>query len=109
MRHLSYGLDWGTDTATLLKIYQTHIRSKLDYGCAIYGSARESSVTGYRTLHYVYVSALICHICHYMSLPAASLQVESGDFPLELRQNKLRLQYTLKLSSTPYNPASDCI
>jgi hypothetical protein len=25
--------DWGADCATLLKLYQSHVRSKLDYGC----------------------------------------------------------------------------
>ncbi len=31
---------WGADCATLLKLYRSHIRSKLDYGCIVYGSAR---------------------------------------------------------------------
>jgi hypothetical protein len=34
--------DWGADCATLLKLYRSHVRSKLDYGCVVYGSARES-------------------------------------------------------------------
>ena len=34
--------DWGGDRTTLLRIYRSHIRSKLDYGCIVYGSARRS-------------------------------------------------------------------
>ena len=30
---------WGADRTTLLKLYQSLVRSKLDYGCIIYGSA----------------------------------------------------------------------
>ena len=34
--------DWGGDRTTLLRIYRSHIRFKLDYGCIVYGSARRS-------------------------------------------------------------------
>src|SRR3989442_14110663 len=34
--------DWGGDSETLLKLYRTLIRSKLDYGSIVYGSARKS-------------------------------------------------------------------
>ena len=33
---------WGADGTTLLKLYRSLVRSKLDYGCIIYGSARKS-------------------------------------------------------------------
>ena len=33
---------WGADQNTLLTLYRTLIRSKLDYGAIIYGSARKS-------------------------------------------------------------------
>jgi hypothetical protein len=31
--------DWGADCATLLKLYRSHVHSKLDYGCVVHGSA----------------------------------------------------------------------
>ena len=34
--------DWGADRKTLIKLYRSLIRSKLDYGCFIYGAARKS-------------------------------------------------------------------
>jgi hypothetical protein len=36
--------DWGADDTTLLRLYRSLIRSKLDYGCTIYGSARKSYI-----------------------------------------------------------------
>ena len=33
---------WGADKSVLLKLYRSLIRSKLDYGCIVYGSARPS-------------------------------------------------------------------
>ena len=33
---------WGADRTTLLILYRSLVRSKLDYGCIIYGSARKS-------------------------------------------------------------------
>ena len=33
---------WGADQETLLHRYGSLIRSKLDYGCVVYGSARKS-------------------------------------------------------------------
>ena len=33
---------WGADQQTLLHLYRSLIRSKLDYGCIVYGSARDS-------------------------------------------------------------------
>lgn len=34
--------DWGGNRCTLLTLYRSLIRSKLDYGCVVYGSARNS-------------------------------------------------------------------
>ena len=34
--------DWGADSTTLLRLYRFVVRSKLDYGCIVYGSARAS-------------------------------------------------------------------
>ena len=34
--------EWGADKSVLLKLYRSLVRSKLDYGCIVYGSARPS-------------------------------------------------------------------
>ena len=33
---------WGADQHTLLHLYRSLVRSKLDYGCIVYGSAKNS-------------------------------------------------------------------
>uniref|UniRef100_UPI00397F4D94 hypothetical protein n=1 Tax=Salmonella sp. s54496 TaxID=3159665 RepID=UPI00397F4D94 len=33
--------DWGMDRLTLLTLYRSLLRSKLDFGCMIYGAARK--------------------------------------------------------------------
>ena len=34
--------DWGADRIVLLHLYRALVRSKLDYECVVYGSARQS-------------------------------------------------------------------
>ena len=34
--------DWEADRIVLLRMYRALVRSKLDYGCIVYGSARQS-------------------------------------------------------------------
>ena len=40
-------MDWGADRKVLLKLYRSLVRSNLDYGCIVYGSARQSEVGFY--------------------------------------------------------------
>ena len=36
--------EWGADRTTLLKLYRSPVRSKLDYGCIVYGSASKTAL-----------------------------------------------------------------
>ena len=36
------GFDWGAERETMRMIYQAMIRSGIDYGCFVYGSAAKS-------------------------------------------------------------------
>ena len=40
--HVVAHTSWGADQHTLLHLYRSLVRSKLDYGSVVYGSARES-------------------------------------------------------------------
>ena len=42
---------WGADRKVLLRSYRALIRSKLDYGCIVYGSARPSYIKQLDTVH----------------------------------------------------------
>ena len=91
--------DWGADKSTLLKLYRSLVRSKLDYGCFIYGSARKSYLRCLDSIH---------HMGLRLALPVESLYVKANEAPLSLRREKLALQYFAKLQSCPSNPAFDC-
>ena len=44
-------MDWGADRKVLLRLYRTLVRSKLDYGCIVYGSARQSYLRKLDSIH----------------------------------------------------------
>jgi hypothetical protein len=98
--------DWVADSATLLKLYRCLIRSKLGYGCIVYGSARKSYLN---TLDRVQNSALRICLGAFRKLPTASLHVEAGEMPLNLRREKFTFQYVLELKLNPSNPSYDYI
>ena len=94
--------DWGADQTTLLQLYRALIRSKLDYGCIVYGSACPSYI---KQLDPVHNQALRLCLGAFRSTPADSLCVEANEPPLEFRRNKLVLQYGIKLRANTDNPA----
>lgn len=98
--------DWGADSPTLLKLYQAQVRSKLDYGCIVYGSARSSYID---SLDRIQNLALRICLGAFRTSPVQSLHVESHVMPLHLRRDKLALQYITKLRSNPLNPAYDVV
>ena len=98
--------EWGADKSVLLKLYRSLVRSKLDYGCIVYGSARPSYLKVLNTIHH---QGLRLALGAFRTSPVESLYVEAGELPLEHRRIKLSLQYVTKLKSTPSNPAFNCV
>ena len=98
--------NWGGNKETLLKLYCSLIRSKLDYGCFIYGTARKTYL---KELNTIYHQGLRLTLGAYSTSPVESLYTEVDEPPLILRCEKLALQYFTKLKSCPSNPACDCI
>ena len=43
---------WGADKITLLHLHRSLVRSKLDYGCIVYGSARTSYLKAPDAIHH---------------------------------------------------------
>ena len=43
--------EWGADQTTLLKLYRSLVRSKLDYGCIVYGSASKTALAKLDPVH----------------------------------------------------------
>ena len=98
--------DWGADRNVLLRLYRSHIRSKLDYGCIVYGSARKSYIKRLDTIHN---QGLRLVLGAFRTSPVNSLYVEANEPSLYLRRKKLSLQYALKLKSSPNNPAYNTV
>ena len=83
---------WGADRTTLLKLYRSLVRSKLDYGCIIYGSARKSYL---QMLDPIHNQGLRLALGAFRTSPVASLYVEADEPSLYSRREKLSLQYAI--------------
>ena len=97
--------DWGVDQNTLLKLYRILIRSKINYGCFIYGAAIKSYLESLQTVHY---EGLRLVLGAFRTFSVESLYSEAYKLPLKLRFTKLGLQNNSKLKSLPSNLAYDC-
>jgi len=97
--------DWGSDRETLLLLYRSLIRSKLDYGCVVYGSARRSYL---RMLDPIHNQGLRLCLGAFRTSPQESLYVEANEPSLYFRRSKLSMDYATKLQSDPQNPAYNC-
>ena len=96
----------GADQTTLLILYRSLVRSKLDYGCIVNGSASKVALA---KLDPVHNQGLRFSLGAFRSSPVESLYVETQEPPLEIRREKLALQYILKLKANPGNPHYDVV
>ena len=93
---------WGANSSILLHLYRSLIRSKLDYGAIVYGSARKSYLAMLDTVHH---QGLRLALGAFRTSPVESLYVEADEPSLYLRREKLTLQYAIRLAANPSNPA----
>ena len=98
--------DWGGDRIVLLRLYRALVRSKLDYGCFIYGAACKSYIS---LLDPIQNQGLRLCIGAFRTSPADSLCVEANELPLCLRREKLAVQFATKIAANPNNPVYDTI
>ena len=98
--------DWDADKSTLLKLYRTLVRSKLDYGCAVYGSAKHYILKLLDPIHH---QGLRIALGAFRTSPVQSLYAEAGEPSLRHRRLKLSMNYFLKLKSLPDNPCHNVI
>ena len=95
-------LKWGGDRDTLLMLYRAIVRSKLDYGCIVYGTA---SNTNLRQLDSVHNSGLRLALGAFCTSPVSSLYTEANEAPLEERRLKLSMHYYVKIRACTDSPA----
>ena len=97
---------WGADRKVLLRLYRALIRSKLYYGCNVFGSARPSYIKRLDTVHN---QGLRLCLGAFRTSPVQSLYVEANEPPLDMRRTCLSLQYGVKLMSNEVNPAFSAV
>jgi ribonuclease HI len=100
LRYLT-GTKWGADRTVMLRVYRALIRSKLDYGCAVYDSARESYKNSLNTIHNTGIRLAIGAL---RTSRVESLYCESGEPPLALRRQYLLTSYAAKLLAMKKHP-----
>ena len=98
--------DWGADKSILINLYRFLIRSKLDYGSIVYGSARKSNIQILDAVHHQGLS--LC-LGAFKTSPVESLYIEANEPSLANRRIKIGLQYATKLKAYPDNPAYGCV
>ena len=98
--------DWGADKKVLLNLYRTFVRSILDYGCIVYGSARRSYLKMLDPIHH---QGIRLALGAFKTSPCESLLAEANEPSLSHRREMLSAQYALKLRSNPMNPAFSAV
>ena len=98
--------DWGADRIILLYLYRSLVHTKLDCGCIVYRSARQSVLKQLDPIHH---QGLRITLGAFRTSPAQSLYIEAHELSLTTRRLKLSLNYVLKLKSLPENPAYSCV
>lgn len=93
---------WGSDRTIMLRLYRAIIRSKLDYGCYLYDSAKDNVLNLLNPIHNCAI-----RLCTgaYRSSPVLSLYADSGEPPLQIRREQLLLQYYVRSLQLPTSAA----
>ena len=95
---------WGAGRAALLKLCRSLVRSRLDYGCIVYGSARGSCL---QMLGPVHGQGLGLALGAFGTSPVAGLCVEADEPSLCSRRGRLSLQCAIGLAASPSDPAHE--
>jgi len=100
------GYRWGASKKTLIRIYDTLIKPKLDYGIEIMHTASKKSTDKLEKIENMCLR--IC--CGAMkSTPIDALHNECGELPFQLRRKAALLKYSVKIANAETNPASEVL
>ena len=83
----------GGDRDTLLMLYRAIVRSKLHFGCVVYGTASNTNLRQLDSIHNTGLRLALGALC---TSPVSSLYAETNEAPLEERRLKLSMNYYLK-------------
>ena len=90
----------------MLRLYRSLIRSKLDYGCIVYGSARKFYL---QMLDAIHNQGLRLCLGAFRTSPIESLYVDAHEPCLGARRAKLSQQYVTKIRSLSNHPAHNAV
>ena len=94
--------EWGADQHTILSMYRSLLRSRLEYGYIVYGSASRQVQ---RPLYAVTTEAIRIATGAFRSSPIDSLFILTNEMPPQIRKEYLTLKYFYKIRSQINNPA----
>ena len=108
LKHLNVldSSEWGTDRKVMLPLYWFLIRSKLDYRCILYGSARKSY---FQMLDPIHNQGLKFCLGPFRTSSVDSLYVDAHESSLDARRAKMSLQYAIKIKSLLIHPAHNAM
>ncbi|GFX90668.1 RNase H domain-containing protein [Trichonephila clavipes] len=89
---------WGADRISLIRVYQSIVLSRIDYGSVVYGSARDFMLKTLGPVHHA-----VLRICSgaFRTSSVQSFYVTCNQLPLNLRRKKQALTYYFKILSVP--------
>lgn len=93
--------NWGADRTTMLRLYQSLILSKLDYGSLIFSSAKLKLL---QMLNPIQNTAIRLSLGAFRSSPVDSLHSEAAILPLNFRRNKLIVNHYSKILNSQSHP-----
>ena len=88
-------MDWGADRSVLMGLYRSFVRSRLEYGCAVFSSACKSYL---KKLEPIQNQGLRICLGAFRTSLMQSLYVEANEPPLYLRFDELCIQYAVILT-----------
>lgn len=98
---IAAGSGWGADLLTLRKLYESLIRSKLDYASFLFFHAAPSHLLTLDRIQYAAIRTIIgAHRC----TPVALLEAEASLMPLRYSRQLLLSQYIARTLSVPLHP-----
>lgn len=92
---------WGSDENVLLTVYKSIIRSRLEYGCAVFSSAKPKILQKLQVLQNMCLRLVTGT---YRTSPILSLHALTGLMPLNYRRHQITLSISNRISANPTHP-----
>ena len=105
LRTLSHH-SWGANRLTLLTLFRSLVRSKIDFGSFIYSAARKHYLKLILTIEN---EALRLCLGAFRTSPISSLHAEAVELPFRFRSLKYGLNFASRVLSSPSHPCFNII